>query len=255
MSSLLETFCEDRREQATRRPNRFYELWPIDGDNSGWSSYNKLFAPALNGQTFESILENRKKRGLSTHVADFFGSSVFLSDASYADSLTGLRLKHLVPARIPTIYLGNSKWREVTGNLYEKKAWKRLQASMGERNIPYFDLIVSAPRGGLLLEDYFYEKAPQLNSVMSARVHLVLIRRAYRLLSPHGGEMYIEVNNLFTDVEGMQSWFDQLNKSGIDYKYFPEIPKAFDPITEDNPNIGSGVLFIRKLPSSPDNLP
>lgn len=251
----LRAFVIDRKKVARNRPNRFYESWPIDGDNSLYITYNELFAPVLNGLNFESVLENRKKNGLSTHVADFFGSSVFLSSTSHADSLTGVRLKHLDPSRIPDVYLMNSKWKEVIGNLYENKVWTRLLRSMRERNIPRFDLIVAAPRGGIPLEEDFHEKAPHLNSVLSARIHLVLIRRAYGLLSPDGGEMYIEVNNLFNKVIGMQTWLEQLNGSGIEYKYLPEIPIEFNEATESNPNSGSGILFIKKTPSSPYVLP
>jgi hypothetical protein len=79
----LRAFVIDRKNVARHRPNRFYESWPIDGDNSLFSTYYELFAPVLNGLNFESLLENRKENGLSTHVADFFGSSVFLTSTSY----------------------------------------------------------------------------------------------------------------------------------------------------------------------------
>jgi len=222
--------------------------WTYDGADQGGFTYDDFFSPLKGPETFSEWIRNRKQKGLSVHIADFFGSAVFLNDLSDVDSLTGVRLFHLEPKDLPPGY-PSQKWQEITGDLYSSATWRNLRKNLAIRQIPAFDLVVARPCGGTAMGYLSRRGNPQFRELFLA-AHWILINRAYALLSSDSGEMYLEIPEIIWRRSATyQAWIVKLKSERT-----LEIKSVFSSILT-RVRYPSGMLRIRKLPGSPVELP
>jgi hypothetical protein len=188
-----------------------FEAWQIDGRERGELSYNTYFSDALGGQTIENYIWGRRAHGLTAHVADLFGSAVFSNSPSAFQSLTGVRLHPLDPKLIPAEYKTLRRWRELTGDIYLRSTWNKLDQSMQERKIPAFDLILVRPVGPLYLQTgQIYS-----NSDAYFGVSLSVVERAWQRLSSRQGKMLIQITSSIEISQSFQKWLKRLEAAGI----------------------------------------
>ncbi len=224
-------------EATTKRPEGREESWPADGMN--WlskKSYDRTFSHLISQSSLRSHIQRRKSSGRSTHVCDLYGSAVFLGAPRYVDSLIGVRLSSLTWFRVPLSLWLSSKRREVTGNIYSRATWLKLDERMSNEKIPAFDYFFIRPGGGMQLHPLGLASEDALRTM--AAVHFTILNRAYKLLSSNEGEMFIQpVHSAVWKYAIEEGWFEKLNRSGIRViKDFSKYPKGVRLIkTKDAP--------------------
>ena len=171
--------------------------WPIDGQHNSKSSYesykyNAVFKAALNGNTLENFARDRRARGKSTHVADFFGSAIFSPEPQVFDSLTGIRLEPAPRELTTNSALEHPRWSEVLGDLMQSSTWRKLDQNTTERKIGKFDLITIRPEGPAHIWDNQVSKAIAegdfTNSQNLMTLAHSLLDRAWQRLSTDDGD-------------------------------------------------------------------
>lgn len=248
--SELRSFFKNREvetgEILERAKKHDGETWGFDGayTPADEASYDYYFSKVLpNGVSFATLLKDRKKLGKSTHIADFFGSAIFLRKFSKVDSLTGVRLSSIQSDSLPKEF-PNKKWQQVFGNLYSLRTWNAVKANMRERNITSFDLIVSRPLGGTSMSHEIADGTVTERSYFAA--HFILLRRAYELLSNDDGLMFVEIQDNVADSTEFNQFLELLKQNGIEFRYTPYYVLDF---------FRRGALFIQKSAASPKVLP
>jgi len=144
--------------------------------------------------SIEDWAYERKKCGLSTNVADFFGSDGYKAHIDVLDSLTCLRLEkpdgevEIVP-----------KQEVIFGSAYDTAYWDDLLHSMVLRNISNFDLITIRPGGHfqILSEGVrrLVKKSPDIFEKAGLALYR-LLNAAYSVLSDKSGLMFVQVPEL-----------------------------------------------------------
>lgn len=189
---------------AARKPeNRPYE-----------TEFGKLLG---NYTTFDQLVSARKHSGNATNLLDLFGSGVIVSDYDVVDSATGVRLKD-VPVRAADRV---SKRQVVEGDLFKLETWERLKENLAKRQVKSLDIITIRPVGAFSelqheLAGTLEEVDPKLKGSPAQleafnRTYLMVLRRAYSLLSADSGEMYVR---LPVYANGSK-WRDQLEANHI----------------------------------------
>lgn len=176
--------------------------------------YSFLFRHLL-PEGIDSFLAARKGAGKSRHVAEFFGSAVFVFNPELVDSATGLRLETYYEDGLPKNFrddlpapLPHPLWQEVGGSVYLRSTWNKLVANRRERKIPAYDLIVVKPEGGLNPGGDGLEKARSLIAIITNRI--------YETLSADDGLLLVD---LMVPIPGKEEWTERLRAAGVDIKW------------------------------------
>lgn len=140
--------------------------------------------------TFGEYFQERKRRGLTNHVVDLFGSGLF-ADASSADSMTGIRIEEL-----PTPNPPNRE--QIVGNAFRRKTFDQLVKRLNSLEAPFVDVFVFRPVGGLTFDG---ETTAQRQGLL-----LTALNRYYEVLNPHHGEMFLQIPNNEFPAPLMERW-------------------------------------------------
>jgi hypothetical protein len=187
----LSQFCKDMLQKARvarvrnrgvseRIINEQRDIWPVDGFCTDYSS---AFSPLLDGSTIEKQMQARKAAGLPVNVLDLFGSGIFFKDFSLVDSSTGVRLTDSGTHESPQAQ-DQTKWSLVTGDLLSFQTWINLHQNLLTRSIQLLDFITIRP---------FYGIGGIEGNTGGYFNYMMLVRRAYQLLNPDGGMMYVQL--------------------------------------------------------------
>lgn len=209
--------------------------WAFDGTYP-WGdphSYNRTFQAVLGERGLERWAIRRKRLGLSAHVLDLFGAGVFSPLPQAFDSLTGARLGPVSTRVVDPVY-DEANWRQVTGDLFLRATWNRLDETTALRGISKFDLIVIRSQGP------FQVSAQQVSSIefpALLRLYHAILSRAWGRLST-SGILLTEMSSPISNTKEFQAWLERLRAAGI-------------PVVEQK----GKALKIERTPLSPDVLP
>lgn len=216
---FVETAGNHREDYVVKRGDQFKEFWPADRS----PNYDQTFG-SLYPRRFKKLnsLVRAENQNQPVSILDLFGSCTMIRPSS-AYQMVGVRLtsqKHLsLPNGLPA-----DNWHEVTGNIYRKETWEKLDALMKRVPIASFNFITVRPLGGLngdSLSSFFYVQ---------------VLTTAYRYLSPRNGEMYFQIRN----EEGFNEWLSLLRDAAVGFT-----------TTEDK----DGAARLVRRPDSPHQLP
>ena len=127
------------------------ERWQVDGPHSDYTIPFKTFLEAegidVDKFYFDKALQERKKRGITTHFMDLFGSGFNIQDRSLATSMLGVRKGpiQLDPAEIAA---GITVPPQLFGDLLDPKTWVYIDKHLKKNNAASFDLVTMLPEGG-----------------------------------------------------------------------------------------------------------
>lgn len=133
--------------------------WHIDGISTAESRYaadfQYILTQTVNSEIirpfFRALIDDRQRRGHTTHVLELFGSGFFVADIESVSSITGLRFEHYSNSPNPNVQAIGEPYRdtpelpEVLGDIFNPLTWLKLSRSMRTRKIPKMDLIVMNP--------------------------------------------------------------------------------------------------------------
>jgi len=190
------------------------EKWGTDLGKAkrGPYSYNNFFSDLLDGQTFEDWARERKKRGLTTHAFDPMGPGMISEEEPLFDSVTGMRLKKTGGEPRDT-----DDRQVLSGDLMATATWRRLDASMAQRKIKYFDLIIARPLAGIARYSA-YAKKNGTSAKMLALFHENL-QKLWNRLNPNEGTVFFEVDQDTLKDPLFQQWIVLMKKNGFDFDY------------------------------------
>lgn len=186
------------------------ERWTVDG---GSSDYDRDFDLALekagtkpSEAYFKDLVAERRKNSAGTNMVDLMGSGLALP-YDLADSVTGLRLKHL-KLEDGDLIPGASMPTQVIGNVLDLQTWQDLDSSLRSRGVKRVDLFVMRPMGG-------WDK---IGSNSNSHVEAVtkICKLAFERLSENG-HIYIALNHnrsisLYESAD-FQAFIDEARKN------------------------------------------
>jgi hypothetical protein len=214
--------------QAVRDSGYTPDVWGVDGYYPAeyHHSYDTIFAPVLDAighRNLSSVVDQRKSRGLATHVLDIMGGAYLLPEA---DSLTGVRLKEvdgavqrhrednvrlysdkeeyraLAAAQREFVAQTAAKRSVIAGDVFDADTWEKI-ATRGQDlgNSGMFDMVFFRPWGGI--PKFFtsqVEKSPEQNKLFE-KLLLELFQRSVKVLSPTGIMLFQTPENLVRRVD------------------------------------------------------
>jgi len=227
MNDVIKKIVERGDEAFAKAQQHKDDQWNVDGMLGG-DIYEITFEHFLGDDFgFEDWAEERKKRGLGTHVLDFLGGAYIFDDFSNVDSITGVRLFNMDDALVEkyssgnrsaylerlTKVMDNKKRRIVEGNIYRHSTWVKIMERLKEVKSQAVDLMVMRPIAGLKSE----ENIEDLKD--ATELYFQMFKKAYVLLSNKDGMMLAEVPTTLRDyciqfvekldaVEGISAEYD-----------------------------------------------
>lgn len=201
------------------------DRWAVDSANEvhGGGKYDYSFVDLLGPyKALNEFAKHRLARGKTMNYLDLFGSANTI-DLNNLTSATGARLLawNEDRARYRPDASKRQKYNVVSGDLFDHttddiyslrpkpSTWSKLLDNLHERNIQSIDLVTIRPVGGL--SDIDGSFGFHLN-------FMILLRRAYRLLSNDGGVMLIQMPDYGASERLYEPWAKRLRKAGVGAK-------------------------------------
>ncbi len=165
------------------------------------------------GVSLQSLVDQRRLNGQSTHVLELFGSAHFLADPLAADSLTGVRLKDTVYENDPERHRTRLPHHEVVlGDIYDEDTLRKISDNLTRRNIPAIDITVCAPFLGWGMWEGDYPLNVYLDT------YYPLLEWAYRKSNLNKGTILTEFPLGKSETRTVRDWEARMNDAGIPTK-------------------------------------
>lgn len=224
-------------ERALRVEPRYdYDDWKVRDTRQ--HSYQASFAEVLHGRTLSGLTTESKQRTRKAFVLDLMGYGQVLRGLSIDG---GLAVALGDPRSEADKQWGRERNIEfIEGNILRRSAWNKMQRwiDLQGTDDKKFDLILCrAVRG---LDDLTDKK----------EVHIILLQRAWQMLSPNGGTLLTQIQEHLFDEVLVNRWVRLLNQTeGVRADYSYRRNPACEPIAF------RPVLSLVKSEGAPEKLP
>lgn len=217
----------------------------IGDDYNGWKvrddkehPYQASFAEVLRGVSLSKLAQESQQRTGKAFALDFMG---------YGQVLRILPIRGGVAVALGDPRNDGTKQQDqernisfIEGNVLKRSTWREMKAWLDSQDVDdkYFDLILSRPVRGL--DDLTDNKG----------VNIVLLQRAWQMLSPHGGILLTQFLEQVFEPSLVDRWVRLLNQTpGIQADYSLQRNPACEPIAF------RPVLSLIRSEGAPNRLP